>query len=81
MARSLIHRTDLASYGWSVVQNSGSGEKTFLASDANPQVAAAAWIHHDVADKLFAASGVGNTDAEIDLAGKRGFSAIELPVR
>ncbi len=77
----LIHRTDLASYGWNVVQNSGSGEKTFLASDANPQVAAAAWIHHDVADKLFAASGLGNTDAEIALAGKRGFSAIELPVR
>src|ERR1019366_9027050 len=39
------------------------------------------WIHHDVADKLFAASKLGNTDAEIDLAGKRGFSAIELPVR
>jgi Zn-dependent M28 family amino/carboxypeptidase len=77
----LIHRTDLASYGWDVVQNSGSGEKTFLASDTNPQVAAAAWIHHDIADKLFAASKLGNTDAEIDLAGKRGFSAIELPVR
>jgi Zn-dependent M28 family amino/carboxypeptidase len=77
----LIHRTDLASYGWPVVQNSGSGEKTFLASDMNPQVAAAAWIHHDVADKLFAASGLGTADAEIALAGKRGFSAIELPVR
>jgi Zn-dependent M28 family amino/carboxypeptidase len=77
----LIHRTDLASYGWSVVENSGSGEKTFLASDTNPQVAAAAWIHHDIADKLFAASKLGNTDAEIALAGKRGFSAIELSVR
>ncbi|MDP9049539.1 MAG: M28 family peptidase [Acidobacteriota bacterium] len=77
----LIHRTDLAAYGWSVVQNSGSGEKTFLASDTNPQVAAAAWIHHDVADKLFAAAKLGSTDAEIDLAGKRGFKAVELPVR
>lgn len=77
----VIHRTDLASYPWSVVENSGSGEKTFLASDTNPQVAAAAWIHHDIADKLFAASGLGNTDAEIDAAGKRGFKAIELPVR
>ena len=54
----IIHRTDLASYGWSVVQNSGSGEKTFLANDAKPVVAAAAWIHHDVADKLFSASGM-----------------------
>jgi Zn-dependent M28 family amino/carboxypeptidase len=77
----IIHRTDLASYPWSVVENSGSGEKTFLATDTNPQVAAAAWIHHDIADKLFAASGLGSADAEIELAGKRGFSAIELPVR
>ncbi len=76
----IIHRTDLASYPWSVVQNSGSGEKTFLASDTNPQVAAAAWIHHDISDKLFADSGLGNTDAEIDVAGKRGFKATELPV-
>ncbi len=77
----IIHRTDLASYGWTVVENSGSGEKTFLASDANPQVAAAAWIHHDIADKLFAAAGMGATDAEIDAAGKRGFKAIELRAR
>jgi Zn-dependent M28 family amino/carboxypeptidase len=77
----IIHRTDLASYGWSVVQNSGSGEKTFLADDAKPAVAAAAWIHHDIADKLFAAAGLGTTDSQIDAAGKRGFKAIELPVR
>jgi Zn-dependent M28 family amino/carboxypeptidase len=76
----IIHRTDLASYPWSVVQNSGSGEKTFLASDTNPQVAAAAWIQHDISDKLFADSGLGNTDAEIDAAGKHGFKAIELSV-
>ena len=77
----IIHRTDLASYGWSVVEHSGSGEKTFLATDTNPQVAAAAWIHHDISDKLFAAVGLGSTDAEIDAAGKRGFKAIELRAR
>ena len=77
----IIHRTDLASYGWKVVENSGSGEKTFLADDAKPVVEAAAWIHHDVADKLFAASGLGPTDTEIATAGKRGFKAIELPVK
>jgi Zn-dependent M28 family amino/carboxypeptidase len=77
----IIHRTDLASYPWSVVQNSWSGEKTYLASDTNPQVAAASWITHDIADKLFSAAGLGTTDAEIDAAGKRGFHAIELPVR
>ena len=77
----IIHRTDLASYPWSVVEHSGSGEKTFLAEDAKPVVEAAAWIHHDIADKLFAASGLGSTDAEIAMAGKQGFKAVELPVR
>lgn len=77
----IIHRTDLASYGWTVVANSWGGEKTYLADDTNPRVAAAAWIQHSIADTLFAASGLGSTDAEIDLAGKRGFSAIELPLR
>jgi Zn-dependent M28 family amino/carboxypeptidase len=77
----IIHRADLATYPWSVVQNSGSGEKTFLASDANPQVAAASWVSHETADKLFAAVGKPNTDAEIDAASKRGFKAIALDVK
>lgn len=77
----IIHRTDLASYPWSVVQNSGSGEKTFLANDKKPQVGAAAWISHQVADKLFAAAGMPDTDAEIAAAGKRGFKSIPLPVK
>ena len=77
----IIHRTDLASYPWAVVQNSWSGEKTYLASDTNPQVAASAWITHEVADELFAASNRPGTDAEIEAAGKRGFKAVELPVR
>ncbi len=77
----IIHRTDLASYGWTVVEHSGSGEKTFLADNTKPVVEAAAWIHHDVADKLFAASGRGATDSEIAAAGQRGFKAVELPIR
>ncbi len=76
----IIHRTDLASYPWSVVNNSNSGEKTYLASDTNPQVAAAAWISHETADRLFVAAGLGTTDTEIDAAGKRGFKAVELPI-
>jgi Zn-dependent M28 family amino/carboxypeptidase len=76
----IIHRTDLASYGWGVVEHSGAGEKTFLADDAKPVVEAAAWIHHDVADKLFAAAGMPATDDEIAAAGKRGFKAVDLPI-
>jgi Zn-dependent M28 family amino/carboxypeptidase len=76
----IIHRTDLASYGWDVVRNSYTGEKTYLRDDKDPQLQAASWIHLEVARKLFAATN-RNLDAEIDAAGKRGFKAVELPVR
>jgi Zn-dependent M28 family amino/carboxypeptidase len=76
----IIHRTDLASYPWSVVQNSWGAEKSYLRDDANPALQAAAWIQHSVADQLFKAAGLPDTDAEIDAAGKRGFEAIEFKV-
>lgn len=75
----IIHRTDLASYGWNVVQNSNSGERTYLRDDANPRLQAASWIQLDVARKLFAMSGL-DLDKEFEAAGKRGFHAVELPV-
>jgi len=75
----IIHRTDLASYGWDVVKNSNSGEKTFLRDDANPRLQAASWIQLDVAKRLFEASGM-TLDAAFDAAGKRGFKAVELPL-
>jgi Zn-dependent M28 family amino/carboxypeptidase len=76
----IIHRTDLASYGWDVVKNSNTSEKTYLHDDKNPQLEAASWIQLDVAKKLFAASGM-DLDAEMTAAGKRGFKAVELPIR
>src|ERR1700722_14847917 len=76
----IIHRTDLASYGWDVVKNSNTSEKTYLRDDKNPQLEAASWIQLDVAKRLFAASGM-DIDAEMAAAGKRGFKAVELPVR
>ena len=76
----IIHRTDLASYGWDVVKNSNTSEKTYLRDDKDPQLAAASWIQLDVAKKLFAAAGM-DVDKEIEAAGKRGFKAVELPVR
>ena len=75
----IIHRTDLASYGWDVVRNSNTSEKTYLRDDANAKLEAASWIHLDAARKLFAASGM-DLDKEMDRAGRRGFKAIELPV-
>ncbi len=76
----IIHRTDLASYGWTVVQNSNTSEKTFLRDDANPRLKAASWIQLEVARKLMAAAGK-NLDTEFTAAGKRGFHAVELPVK
>ena len=76
----IIHRTDLASYNWDVVRHSNTGEKTYLRDDANPRLQGASWIQLDVARKIFEASGM-TLDGAFDAAGKRGFHAIELPVR
>jgi Zn-dependent M28 family amino/carboxypeptidase len=75
----IIHRNDLASYGWDVVRNSQSIEKSFLQNDPLSTLRAASWIQLDVAQKLFAAAGM-NVDQEIEAAGKRGFKAIALPL-
>lgn len=76
----IIHRTDLASYGWDVVKNSNAGEKTYLKEDTNPHLQAASWVQLEVARKLFAMSGL-DLDKEFAAAGQRGFKAVELPMR
>jgi Zn-dependent M28 family amino/carboxypeptidase len=76
----IIHRTDLASYGWDVVKNSNTSEKTYIRDNKDPQLEAASWIQLDVAKQIFKSSNL-DADAQIEAAGKRGFKAIELPVR
>jgi Zn-dependent M28 family amino/carboxypeptidase len=75
----IIHRTDLASYGWDVVKNSNTSEKTYLRDNKDPQLEAASWIQLEVARTLFKAA---NLDLEIEMtnAGKKGFKAKPLPV-
>jgi Zn-dependent M28 family amino/carboxypeptidase len=78
----IIHRTDLAAYGWEVVRNSQAIEKSYLEGDRDATLRAAAWIQHDVAQRLFNLAGLGDLDQAIDKAGKPGaFHAVELPVR
>jgi len=78
----IIHRTDLASYGWEVVRNSQAIEKSYLQGDPSATLCAAAWIQHDVAQHLFTLAGLGDLDHAIDQAGKPGaFHAVELPIR
>ena len=77
----IIHRTDLASYGWEVVRNSQSTEKSYLQNDPLSTLKAASWIQHDVADKLLQGAGYGGVDQAIDAAGKPGFHGTELAAR
>jgi Zn-dependent M28 family amino/carboxypeptidase len=76
----IIHRTDLASYGWNVVKSSWSNEGVFLANDQEPKLKAAAWIQLEIARQIFADSGL-KLDDMIAEAGTRKFKARELPVR
>jgi Zn-dependent M28 family amino/carboxypeptidase len=76
----IIHRTDLASYGWGVVRSSWSNEQVYLSNDRDPKLEAASWIQLDVARQLFGASGL-KLDEMMASAGTRGFKARELPVR
>jgi Zn-dependent M28 family amino/carboxypeptidase len=76
----IIHRTDLASYGWEVLVNSESTEVSYLQDDPLSNLRAASWIQLETARRLFAAAGM-DVDRMMEAAGKPGFRAIELPVR
>jgi Zn-dependent M28 family amino/carboxypeptidase len=76
----LIHRTDMASYGWDVVRNSFSGEKSYLKLDGTPKLKAAAWIHLDVASKLASSAGL-DLDKMMADATSRDFKPVPLHIR
>lgn len=76
----IIHRTDLASYGWGVVRSSWSNEQVYLGNDKDPKLKAASWIQLDVARQVFKAAFL-NLDDMLASAATREFAARELPVR
>jgi len=80
IATLIIHRTDLASYGWNVVHNSWGSEKSFLKLDGTPKLEAASWIQWDVAKELAEQAGL-NLDKLFQEAQSRDFQPIELPVK
>jgi len=73
----LIHKTDMASYGWDVVRNSWSGERSYLRDDPAPKLKIASWIQLDVARKLMQDCGL-DLDAQMAAAAKPGFKAQPL---
>src|SRR5882672_3895677 len=79
LATLIIHRTDLASYGWQVVRNSMGHEKSYLKLDGSPKLQAASWIRVEVAKRLVAAAGL-DLDKLFEQAQSREFNPIELPV-
>jgi Zn-dependent M28 family amino/carboxypeptidase len=75
----LIHQTDMASYGWDVVRNSNSGERSFI-RDNEPHVKSAGWIQLEVARKLLAANGM-DLDQMMKQAQSRDFKPVPVNAR
>jgi Zn-dependent M28 family amino/carboxypeptidase len=76
----LVHKTDMASYGWDVVKNSWGGERSYLRADDQPKLKLASWVQLEVARKLLADSNQ-DLDALSKQAESRDFKPIALPVR
>ena len=80
VATMIIHRRDLASYGWEVVRNSNGKDKSYLRLDGTPHLQGASWIQLDVAKKLAAMSQM-DVDKMFQQAQSRDFKPVELPIR
>src|SRR5258708_18130389 len=80
VATLIIHRTDLASYGWEVVRNSWGTERSYLKKDATPKLQAASWIQLDVAKKIAGMAGL-DLDKMFQQAQMKDFKPLQLPIR
>jgi Zn-dependent M28 family amino/carboxypeptidase len=76
----LIHKTEMASYGWEVVRNSWGGESSLLEEEKTPKLKSAGWIQLEVARKLAQSVGM-DVDKMMEDATSRSFKPVELPIR
>jgi hypothetical protein len=76
----IIHRTDLASYGWDVLRSSGLTERSELVGDPLNRLEAAGWMTYASAGKLFQLSG-RDLAAMITAAQSKDFKPVELGVK
>jgi Zn-dependent M28 family amino/carboxypeptidase len=76
----LIHKTDMASYGWDVVKNSWGGERAYLRVDGQPKLKLASWVQQEIARKLLADSGQ-DLDNLLKQAQSRDFKPVPLSIR
>jgi len=75
----LIHKTEMASYGWDVVRNSWGSERAYL-RDKNPKLKSASWVQLEVARKLVAASGM-DLDKLMKSSESRDFQPVDIKAR
>jgi len=80
VATLIIHRTDLASYGWEVVRNSWGTERSYLQRDDAPKLQAASWIQLEVARRLVGLVGL-DLDKLFQRAQMKDFKPLQLPIR
>src|SRR3989475_12567467 len=78
VATLIIHRTDLASYGWDVVRNSWGTERSYLKKDATPKLQAASWIQLDLAKRIKGMVGL-DLDKLFHRAQMKDFKRLQLP--
>src|SRR5262249_12621195 len=76
----LIHKTDMASYGWDVVRNSWSGEYAYLKAEGAPKLTAASWVQLDIARELASTVSMNLDQMMVD-ARSRDFRPVPLPAR
>jgi len=76
----LVHKTEMASYGWEVVRNSWSGERAYLKDDPKPKLQLASWVQLDIAKKMATAAGK-SLDELMQEAKSHDFHPIPLPLR
>jgi Zn-dependent M28 family amino/carboxypeptidase len=73
----IIHTTPSAGYGWSVVQNSWTGEQFALPADGNAALQVEAWVTEDAARRIVRLAG-HRLDALVAAAQRRDFSPVPL---
>jgi Zn-dependent M28 family amino/carboxypeptidase len=78
VAAILIHKTDMASYGWEVVRNSWSGENSYLKAEG-PKLRAAGWVSFATARKIAEAADQ-DVNQWLARANSRDFLPIPLPL-
>ncbi len=76
----LVHNTEMASYGWNVVQSSWGGERSYLKEDGKPKLIFASWVQQSIAQQIAQAAGQDLAKL-MESARSRGFKAVPLNVR